>query len=315
MKKFISVLLSILSGLFLFCFLICFNIKNNFNFSDLIDSVSKSNNYVTKKTSSGFFYPEDKIIIQAQYSPDLDLYGIISQQLKDQDIEVDDVFVKEIFEDTDVKNILNDFFDDYLAFATGESSDFKIDEMKIKKTVNKIIDKYEDYYDTNIDRESFVQEFDEVLPQVLTEIEEEVKEGAVELRDENTEFLKLYRFFTGNTLWIIFVVLIIISILLIAIISKSLKTTLFGTGIPAIVVGLLVILAGIAILSLKGFVLNMFIDYINQNLIIMIDSLATNAGKYLRIEGIITFAIGILITTTAFFVKGRIDSKTEVTVA
>jgi len=200
--------------------------------------------------------------------------------------------VKDTIENNkEVKKIVNTYFDKIVAALSDKEANIKID---VTEDLNSIIDAGEQILKDNGVTITEAQK-QKLLNSVSTDevnylVNEVVTEAKQSITPETKVVLDAYNFLTGQTLRLIIIALIGITLLLIALLKKSIYKWLSNFGVAAIISGTVV---GILLPLLVNTILDTFLK--DSNMTISIKSL-NNYGYILIALGVISIILKIVIS-------------------
>ena len=274
MKKFFSVLLSIIFALCLLCTLLLSVVRFNFSYStitklagELMKPVSKA--AVPVPEDDGLFHPGDKIITLAYYDEDengfgdfdinsldlssidlsnMDVNAIVQSYLDANDIDVEPELIADILASPDVSQVVDKYADQIINYMTGASEELNIDPVDITNVVNKAIDKYEAATGEVIDRtgldEAISTNVEAMVPGLTATLDSAKEENA-----ETFDMLKKVNLLLSLKIWILCLVVCAVLALIIVLLNMNVFVWFKYISIPAIVDGLLIF---ITVLVAKG---------------------------------------------------------------
>ena len=264
MKKFLSVLLSIIFAICLLLTLTLSVVRFNFSYSTITKLASEIMKPVSKAPvyDDGLFHPDDKVITLAQYEFDasalenldfssidltnLDVNEIVKTYLEDAGIEVEPEFIAEVLASPDVSEFVDKYVGEVVNYMTGETTELNINPDDVMKVVNTSIDMFEEHTGevVEINREEIKQAIKENVETVQVQITESLDTA----KEENADALAALKYV--NLILSLKIYLICIGVcLLLAILIFLLNMNIFATfkfiSIPAIVDGLLIFIAAV----------------------------------------------------------------------
>ena len=321
MKKFFSVLLSIIFALCLFATLLLGVVRSNFSVStitdlakDLLKPVSKAPVYVP--VDDGLFHPENKVVSYAGYYDDYDLGGfdinsidltnmdvnaIVQSYLEANDIDVDPSVIADVLASSDVSNAIDKYANQIVDYMTGATDELNIDAADISNVVNSAIDKYEEVTGEVIDRtgleEAIAENVEIMVPELTASLDSVKEENA-----DAMEILKKVNLVLSTKIFILAISICVVLALIIFLINMNIFVCFKFISIPAIVDGLIFFIAA---LVAKGIVPPMLQDIIAANALpaALYDILITYITKVLfqiKLCGIITTILGVILCVLGF---------------
>ena len=314
MKKFLSILLSIIFALCLLATLVLSVVRFNFNtstiteFATQIFKVSKAP--VIEYEDDGLFHPDQKSITYAQYSPDdfdlsgfdmssidltnMDINEIVQAYLEDYD--VDPAVVSEILASPEITQTVSQYADEIINYITGASEELNIDPVQLTKVVNNAIDKYEEATGEVIDRtgldEMIAEGVEAAVPELTATLDTAKEENA-----EAFEILRKVNIVLSLKVFIIAIAVCAVLALIIFLINMNVFVWFKYISIPALVDGLLIF---IATLVAKGIVPGILLAAIKDaglgdSVYSLIWKFVFVILKKFEIYGIVTTLIGVVL--------------------
>ena len=264
MKKFFSVLLSIIFAVCLLATLLLSVVRFNFSYSSITKLASEIVKPVSKAPShnNGLFYPEDKIITLAQYDFDpsalenfdfssidltnLDVNEIVQTYLKDASIDVDPEFVAEVLASPDVADFVDKYVGEVVDYMTGETTELQINPDDVLKVVNKSIDMYEEHTGevVEIDR----TELKKAVTENIATAQENITATLDTAKEENAQalgYLKTVNLILSLKVFLACIGVCVLLALIIFLINMNVFAMFKYISIPSIVDGLLLFIIAI----------------------------------------------------------------------
>lgn len=189
MRKFFSVLLSIL---FAVCFLITALlgiVRKDFSYSAITKMAGEILKPVSKiePVNDGLFHPGDVKYSLAAYEDygdfdisaldlssvdftNLDVNELVQTYLDAAGVEVEPEFIAEVLASPEVSDFVDKYAGEVVSYMTGSSSELKIDAADIQKVMNKSLDMYEEHTGEVVDRTGLDQAIEENVALAQTEI-------------------------------------------------------------------------------------------------------------------------------------------------
>ncbi len=189
MRKFFSVLLSIL---FAVCFLITALlgiVRKDFSYSAITKMAGEILKPVSKiePVNDGLFHPGDVKYSLAAYEDygdfdisaldlssvdftNLDVNELVQTYLDAAGVEVEPEFIAEVLASPEVSDFVDKYAGEVVSYMTGSSSELKIDAADIQKVMNKSLDMYEEHTGEVVDRTGLDQAIEESVALAQTEI-------------------------------------------------------------------------------------------------------------------------------------------------
>lgn len=320
MKKFFSILLSILFAICLFITLLLSIVRFNLNYSTITKLASeliKPVSAAPAPVDDGLFHPEDRIVSYAAYEIDenafanfdmssidlsnMDINEIVQAYLDNNDIDVDPAFVAEVLASDDVAQMIDTYADEIINYMTGASDELHIDSEQLTKVVNNVIDKYEDTTGEVVDRtgldEAIAHNVENMLPELTATLDTAKEENA-----ETFTALKIVNTILSVKVFVLAIAVCVVLALIIFLINMNIFVCFKYISIPSIVVGLILFIAAI--------VTNGLIPSILKNLIIaeglplaIYDVAITYISKILfqlKVYGIAATLLGVILCVFGF---------------
>ena len=311
MKKFFSILLSIIFALCLLATLVLSVVRFNFNtstiteFATQIFKVSKAP--VIEYEDDGLFHPDQKIITYAQFNPDdfdlssidltnMDINEIVQSYLNEYDVDVDPEVVAEILASPEITETVSQYADEIINYMTGASEELTIDPAQLTKVVNTAIDKYEEATGEVIDRtgldEAISENVEAMVPELTATLDTAKEENA-----EAFEILRKVNIVLSVKVFIIAISICVVLALIIFLINMNVFVWFKYISVPAIVDGLLIF---IATLVAKGIVPGILLAAITDaglgdSVYSLIWKFVFAILKKFEVCGIVTTLIGVVL--------------------
>lgn len=306
MKKFFSILISIVFTIALLVTVLLGIVRTNFKASNLIKmagDISKSVSYVAP--DNGLYYPGMNVVRTVGYEDSIDLSNmdfnaLIQQYCEVSGVEVDESFVKEILEDPETSKFLDKYVDEIIDYTTGAKTELNIEAADVQKVVNNAIDKYEAKTGETIDRTGLNEEIEQGIKEALPEIQSAVDE----VREENADVLesvKLVMEILSLKVFLICVAACVILALLIILINFNLLNGLKYISVSGIVCGVIIFAAAIIA---QGIVLNLEMIKAAKDLILMF------IGK-IKIVSYVDILISVVFCVLSFVLSKKIAKNNE----
>ena len=261
MKKFGSILLSIILGICGLFTLLLAVVRVDLNYSAITKIAGEILKPVAKvaPVEDGLFHPNDKIITLAQYDDygdfdfdsldlssldftNLDVNEIVGTYLEAAGVEVEPEVLAEIIASPDVSDFVDKYVGEVVDYVTGNTTELKINPDDITKVLNKSIDMYEDKTGEVIDRTGL----NEAIAENVDVIQSSVTEALDTAKEENAEIfenLKLVDFYLSLKFFLMCVGVCVILAALLLLINRNIFTWLLYTFIPLFVDGILIFVA------------------------------------------------------------------------
>ena len=262
MKKFFSVLLSILFALCLLFTLILGVVRFNFSYSTITNIASKALKPVSKalpQNKGGLFYPGSAKVSLATLTFDGDMenfeFNFSSKDLKDLDINaiVKDClnqagvnaspeFVTDLLASPEMSAFVDKYAEEVVDYLTGTKSKLEVNPADVKKVLDKSIDLYEKHSGETVDRSGMDSAVENSIKTALPKITASLDE----VKEESSEALgavKAVAAWLELKMLVIFVAVCAVLALIIFLINKSVFAMFKYVSIPAIVDGALLFAA------------------------------------------------------------------------
>ncbi|MBO7122918.1 MAG: hypothetical protein J6V90_06520 [Treponema sp.] len=328
MKKFFSVLLSIVFALCLFATLLLSIVRFNFSYSTITDIASKMLKPVSKaklqQNQSGLFYPGEQVATLTQFAFDesalqnfdfssidmsnLDVNDIVKSYLEQAGVDVEPEVVAEVLASPDVSAFIDKYADKVVDYMTGASSELDVNTDDIKKLMNKSLDIYEKRTGVAVDRSGMDQAIEAsvqaALPELTKSLDTAKTENAAAL-----EGLKIVKLVLSLKTFILCVSACAALALIILLINKSVFAMFKYISIPAIADGALLFLIATlcAILLPQALALAAKEAGLPGGIFEAILSYTTKIFFQMKLYGIGAFACGIILCVLGF----KLDKKKE----
>ena len=319
MKKFLSVLLSIIFALVLFVTL-CFNIvRVNVTPSKIMDLGASMINSMALAPSydDGLFHPDQKVLSNAGYDIggmdiDFDLnnldIGEIVQQIVEAngyDFTVDEELIADILSDSETKDLVDTVMNQAVDYMAGKTDTIELNPDKIESVVVKSIKKIEDKtgekieYDPAELKAEIAAGVEEALPAVTEALDEVKEENGAELG----MVLKALDFLSIKYLFIFIGVLIVLAAL-IFVLNMNVFALFRYISIPAIVVGVIYVVFGLLGNTATAIIVNLLKnDY--ESLIAPVTVLVSTIFRQFLLNGISSFVPGVVLCVVGFIKKDK----------
>lgn len=316
MKKFFSVLLSIIFAICLFATIILGIARANLSTSKITELAGQffkiSKAPVIQFEDDGLFYPEQKVIINAQYNPsdfdlssidltNMDINEIVQSYLAENDINVEPEVVAQILSSPEIKETVNQYADEIMNYMTGTSDELNIDPARLTKVVNTAIDKYEAATGELVDRsgldEAISSNVEAMVPELTATLNSAKEENA-----EAFDILKKVNFWLSLKIYILAICVCVVLALVIFLINMNIFVCFKFISIPAIVDGLIIFIAALVAKGLIPSVLSQVIK-VNELPAAVFDiamSFIQTVLYQLKICGIVSTILGVILCVLGF---------------
>ena len=261
MRKFYSVLLSIL---FAVCFLITALlgiVRKDFSYSAITKMAGEILKPVSKiaPVNDGLFHPGDVKYSLAAYEDygdfdisaldlssvdftNLDVNELVQTYLDAAGVEVEPEFIAEVLASPEVSDFVDKYAGEVVSYMTGSSSELKIDAADIQKVMNKSLDMYEEHTGEVVDRTGL----DQVIEENVAIAQTEITAALDTAKEENADALAALKYVELILSLKIFLVCIGVCVLLALIlflINRNVFSWLVYVFIPVFVDGILIFVA------------------------------------------------------------------------
>ena len=316
MKKFFSILLSIIFALCLLATLVLSVARFNFNTSTITELAGQvfkiSQAPVIQFEDDGLFHPEQKIITNAQFNPsdfdmgsidltNMDINALVQSYLEEYEVDVPPELVAEILSSPEITETVSQYADEIINYMTGESEELTIDPAQITKVVNTAIDKYEEATGEVVDRtgldETISANVEAALPELTATLDTAKEENA-----ETFEILKKVNFVLSVKIFVLAISICVVLALIIFLINMNIFVCFKYISIPAIVDGLILFIVAIVANALVPNILKGVIESNGLPLAIY-DVAITYIGRILsqiKIYGIVATILGVILCVLGF---------------
>ena len=276
MKKFFSVLLSIVFALCLFATLLLAVVRFNFSYSTITNIASQMLKPVSKarlqQNESGLYYPGQNNATLAQFSFDesalknidfssidfsnLDVNQVVKSYLKEAGVDVDPEVVAEVLASPEAGAFIDKYADQVVNYMTGATDTLDVNTDDIKALMNKSLDIYEQRTGEVVDRSGMDKAIETSVKAALPEITASLDAA----KEENAQFvdgIKKVNDILSLKTFILCVVVCALLALVIFLINMNVFAMFKYISIPAIADGALILLVGILCAALLPTALSM----------------------------------------------------------
>ena len=253
MKKFLSVVLSILFAICLLGTLLLSVVRNNFSYSKLVKMAGQMMKPVSAApVEDGLFHPGDIRYSLAAYEElgdfsdfdlnsidlssidltNMDVNEIVQSYLDMAGVEVEPEFIAEVLASPEVSKFVDQYVGEIVDYVTGSSEELNINTDDVLEVMNKSLDMYEEHTGEVVDR---------------TGMKEAVESNVVEAKasiQESLEALKQFDFFLSIKFFLICAGICLLLALLILLINRNIFAWLQYVFMPCFIDGLLIFIAG-----------------------------------------------------------------------
>ena len=266
MKKFGSVLLSILFAIAFLATALLGVVRKDFSYSAITKIASEILKPVSKiePVDDGLFHPGDVKITLAQYGDlgdygdfdisaldldsldftNLDVNELVGTYLEAAGVEVEPEFIAEVLASPDVSDFVDKYIGEVVDYMTGASTELTINPDDFKKVMNKSIDMYEEHTGEVVDRSGL----DEAIEANITVAQTSITEALDTAKEENAEIfesLKLVDFFLSLKFFLICVGVCVFFALIILLINRNIFAWLVYVFMPIFIDGILIFVAAL----------------------------------------------------------------------
>lgn len=320
MKKFFSVLLSIIFAVCLLGTLLLGIVRTDFSYSAITKIASEILKPVSKAepVEDGLFHPGDAKITLAGYEEygdfdfssidlssidmtNLDINELVETYLEAAGVEVEPEFIAEILASPDVSEFVDKYVGEVVSYMTGESEELKINPDDIKKVMNKSIDMYEEHTGEVVDRSGLNEAIEENVAVMTTEITTAL-DTAKEENAETFEVLKQVEFFLSLKFFLICVGVCVFFALIILLINRNIFAWLQYIFMPVFIDGLLIFIAACVANGLAPGLLAAAIENagLPKSIYAGIWTYLSRVLNHLKICGVVCAVCGIAVWATGF---------------
>lgn len=189
MRKFFSVLLSILFAVSFLITALLGIVRKDFSYSAITKMAGEILKPVSKiaPVNDGLFHPGDVRYSLAAYEDygdfdisaldlssvdftNLDVNELVQTYLDAAGVEVEPEFIAEVLASPEVSDFVDKYAGEVVSYMTGSSPELKIDAADIQKVMNKSLDMYEEHTGEVVDRTGLDQVIEENVALAQTEI-------------------------------------------------------------------------------------------------------------------------------------------------
>lgn len=320
MKKFFSVLLSIIFAVCLLGTLLLGIVRTDFSYSAITKIASEILKPVSKAepVEDGLFHPGDAKITLAGYEEygdfdlssidlssidmtNLDINELVGTYLEAAGVEVEPEFIAEILASPDVSEFVDKYVGEVVSYMTGESKELTINPDDIKKVMNKSIDMYEAHTGEVVDRSGLNEAIEENVAVMTTEISTAL-DTAKEENAETFEVLKKVEFFLSLKFFLICVGVCVFFALIILLINRNLFAWLQYIFMPVFIDGLLIFIAACVANGIAPGLLAAAIEDagLPKSIYAGIWTYLSRVLNHLKICGVVCAVCGIAVWATGF---------------
>lgn len=325
MKKFFSILLSIIFALVLFAALLFNIVRVNVTPSKILDLGASMINSMAmiQQNDTGLFYTDQKIITPAGYQIEgmdieidlnnLDLGELVQEIAKENgyDFEIDEELIADILSDPETKDLVDNVMNQAVEYMAGKTDTIELNPDKIESVVTKSIKKIEEKtgekieYDAAELKANIAAGVEEALPSVTETLDTVKEENSAEL----DAVMKILDYLSVKYLVIMIAVLVVLAAI-IFVLNMNVFALFRYISIPSIVIGIILIVIGL----MGGFVNSVIADVLKadfESLIKPVSVLVTTIFRQFLTYGICAFVPGVALCVVGFINKKKqiISSK------
>ncbi len=254
MKKFFSILLSIIFAVCLFATLLLGVARSNFSYSAITKIASEILKPVSRApvNDDGLFHPGDVKYTLAQYGgfdlssvdlssvdfTNLDVNALVGQYLDAAGVDVEPEFVAEVLASPDFSEFVDKYAGEIVSYVTGATTELSINSDDVKKIMNKSLDMYEKHTGQVVDRSGLDQAIETNVASMKTEITAAL-DTAKEENAEALAALKIVDFILSMKFFLICIGICAFIALVIFLINMNVFAWLQYVFMPAFIDGLL----------------------------------------------------------------------------
>ena len=327
MKKFFSVLLSVVFALCLLFTLLLAVVRFNFSYSTITNIASKAMKPVSKaaapKKQSGLFYPGQSAAALANLTfdganfenfefnfhadnlKDLDVNALVQSFLDQAGVDASPELVAEILESPEASAFVDKYAEQVIDYMTGTKSSLDVDPKDVKKVMNKSVDLYEKHTGEKVDRSGMDQAIEDsvkaAVPKITASLDEAKEESA-----KVFDAIKAVASWLELRAFALCVAVCALLALAIFLINKNVFAMFKYISIPAIVDGALLFLVaalGAAVLS----VLLSDAANVPKGIYAALSAYAASLFLQMKIYGIAAAVCGVVLCVLGF----AKDKKTQ----
>ncbi len=261
MRKFFSVLLSILFAVSFLITALLGIVRTDFSYSAITKMAGEILKPVSKiePVNDGLFHPGDVKYSLAAYEDygdfdisaldlssidftNLDVNELVQTYLDAAGVEVEPEFIAEVLASPDVSEFVDKYAGEVVSYMTGSSSELKIDAADIQKVMNKSLDMYEEHTGEVVDRTGL----DQVIEENVAIAQTEITAALDTAKEENADALaalKYVELILSLKVFLACIGLCVLLALIILLINRNIFSWLVFVFIPVFVDGILIFVA------------------------------------------------------------------------
>lgn len=316
MKKFLSVLLSILFFIALLSTLLLGIVRKNISGSTITNLAVELMKPVAIEThNNGLYYPsEGKIIKTVQYDyndfdmssldlsnidlSNLDINALINEYCEAAGVDVDADFIAEVLADPQTSKFVDKYFTEITEYATGVKTELNIDASDVQRVVNNAIDKYEVKTGEKVDRTGL----NENIAIVIENSSGDIIAAIDEVKEENSEVLdkaKIVIWLLSLKVFLLCIAVCVILALVILLINKNIFVWFNYISVPSIVAGSLLFFSALIFngmfVSIEQMIFNNLAFELPLPFVTTIESNVLTILKQVKITGVVTILISVIL--------------------
>ena len=315
MKKFLSVVLSILFAICLLGTLLLSVVRNNFSYSKLVKMAGEMMKPVSvAPVDDGLFHPGDIRYSLAAYEEygdfgdfdlssidlssidltNMDVNEIVQSYLDAAGIEVEPELIAEVLASPEVSQFVDQYVGEIVDYVTGASEELNINTDDVLNVMNKSLDIYEEHTGEVVDRSGMKEAVESNVAEAKASIQESL-DVVKEENSENLEALKKVDFFLSLKFFLICAGLCLLLALLILLINRNIFAWLKYVFMPCFIDGLIIFIAAcVAGGILPGIIKNALEVYaLPKGIYEGIWSLVSTVLGQMKIYGLVAAVLGI----------------------
>lgn len=321
MKKFFSVLLSIIFAVCLLGTLLLGVVRTDFSYSAITKIASEILKPVSKAepVNDGLFHPGDVTYTLAGYEEygdfgdfdlsqldlssidmtNLDVNELVGTYLEAAGIEVEPEFIAEVLASPEVSEFVDKYVGEVVNYMTGASEELNINTDDVLNVMNKSLDMYEEHTGETIDRTGMKEAVESNVAEVKTQVETSLDV----VKEENAEtfaYLKIVDFVLSLKLFLICVGVCVFLALIILLINRNIFAWLQYVFMPVFIDGLLIFVAALVASGIVPGILSAALTDagLPKGVYEGIWTYVAKVLAHLKITGIICAVCGIALWTT-----------------
>lgn len=261
MRKFFSVLLSILFAVSFLITALLGIVRKDFSYSAITKMAGEILKPVSKiePVNDGLFHPGDVKYSLAAYEDygdfdisaldlssvdftNLDVNELVQTYLDAAGVEVEPEFIAEVLASPEVSDFVDKYAGEVVSYMTGSSSELKIDAADIQKVMNKSLDMYEEHTGEVVDRTGLDQAIEESVALAQTEITAAL-DTAKEENADALAALKYVELILSLKVFLACIGVCVLLALILFLINRNVFSWLVFVFIPVFIDGILIFVA------------------------------------------------------------------------